>query len=91
MTKRKKIVILGGGTGSSRVLMSLKDLPFDITSVVTVSDDGRSTGILRKEFTAPGMGDIRKVHEITVEQDETFGSIVVKKADKQVPSDASAI
>ena len=61
MTNRKKVVIWGGGTGSSRVLMSLKDLPFDITSVVTVSDDGRSTGILRKEFTAPGMGDIRKV------------------------------
>ena len=61
MTKHKKVVILGGGTGSSRVLMSLKDLPFDITSVVTVSDDGRSTGILRREFTAPGMGDIRKV------------------------------
>ena len=61
MTNRKKVVILGGGTGSSRVLMSLKDLPFDITSVVTVSDDGRSTGVLRKEFTAPGMGDIRKV------------------------------
>ena len=58
---RKKIVILGGGTGSSRVLMSLKDLPFDITSVVTVSDNGRSTGVLRKEFAVPGMGDIRKV------------------------------
>ena len=35
--------------------------------------------------------ELVKVHEITVEQDETFGSIVVKKADKQVPSDASAI
>lgn len=59
--EKKKVVILGGGTGSSRVLMSLKDMPFDITSVVTVSDNGRSTGILRKEFTVPGMGDIRKV------------------------------
>jgi len=59
--KKKKVVILGGGTGSSRVLMSLKDLPFDITAVITVSDNGRSTGILRKEFTVPGMGDIRKV------------------------------
>lgn len=57
----KKVVILGGGTGSSRVLMSLKDLPLDITAVITVSDDGSSTGKLRREFNIPGMGDIRKV------------------------------
>jgi len=41
--------------------MSLKDLPLDITAVITVSDNGHSTGILRKEFTVPAMGDIRKV------------------------------
>lgn len=61
MKDKKKVVILGGGTGSSRILMSLKDLPLDITAVITVSDNGRSTGILRKEFTVPAMGDIRKV------------------------------
>ena len=59
--ENKKVVILGGGTGSSRVLMSLKDLPLDITAVITVSDDGSSTGKLRREFNIPGMGDIRKV------------------------------
>lgn len=57
----KKVVILGGGTGSSRVLMSLKDLPLEITAVITVSDNGGSTGRIRKEFTVPGVGDIRKV------------------------------
>ena len=59
--EKKKVVILGGGTGSSRILMSLKDLPLDITAVITVSDDGSSTGKLRREFNIPGMGDIRKV------------------------------
>lgn len=59
--ERKKVVILGGGTGSSRILMSLKDLPIDITAVVTVSDNGRSTGRLREEFSIPAIGDIRKV------------------------------
>lgn len=59
--KKKKVVILGGGTGSSRVLMSLKDLPIDITAVVTVSDNGSSTGKLREEFSIPAVGDIRKV------------------------------
>lgn len=58
---KKKVVILGGGTGSSRILMSLKDLPIDITAVVTVSDNGRSTGRLRQEFSIPAVGDIRKV------------------------------
>ncbi len=58
---KKKVVILGGGTGSSRILMCLKDLPLDITAVITVSDNGHSTGTLRKEFTVPAMGDIRKV------------------------------
>ena len=59
--EKKKVVILGGGTGSSRILMSLKDLPIDITAVITVSDNGRSTGVLRKEFSIPAVGDIRKV------------------------------
>lgn len=59
--EKKKVVILGGGTGSSRILMSLKDLPIDITAVVTVSDNGRSTGRLREEFSIPAVGDIRKV------------------------------
>ena len=59
--KRKKIVVLGGGTGTSTVLRGLKYFPVDITAVITVSDNGRSTGRLRKEFSTPAVGDIRKV------------------------------
>ena len=57
----KKIVVFGGGTGLSYLLKGLKDFPLDITAVITVSDDGRSTGKLREEFHAPAVGDIRKV------------------------------
>ncbi len=57
----KKIVILGGGTGLSYLLRGLKKFPVDITAVITVSDNGRSTGKLRKEFNTPAVGDIRKV------------------------------
>ena len=57
----KKIVIFGGGTGISYLLKGLKDFPVDITAVITVADNGRSTGILRKEFNTPAVGDIRKV------------------------------
>ena len=61
MTKQKKVVIFGGGTGTSFVLKGLKYFPVDITAVITVSDSGSSTGRLRKEFSTPAVGDIRKV------------------------------
>ena len=57
----KKVTILGGGTGMSYLLKGLKNFPLDITAVITVSDNGRSTGKLRKEFKTPAVGDIRKV------------------------------
>lgn len=57
----KKVVVLGGGTGMSFLLRGLKDFPVDITAVITVSDNGRSTGRLREEFHTPAVGDIRKV------------------------------
>ncbi|MBR1385660.1 MAG: YvcK family protein [Bacilli bacterium] len=58
---RKKVVVLGGGTGMSSLLKGLKEFPVDITAVVSVCDDGRSTGRLREEFHVPAMGDIRQV------------------------------
>lgn len=57
----KKVVVLGGGTGMSNLLSGLKKYPLDITAIVSVCDDGRSTGILREEFNIPAVGDIRRV------------------------------
>lgn len=57
----KKVAVLGGGTGISYLLRGLKDFPLDITAIITVSDNGRSTGKLREEFNTPAVGDIRKV------------------------------
>lgn len=57
----KKVVVLGGGTGLSVLLKGLKEFPIDITAVVTVSDDGKSTGRLRNEFNIPAVGDLRNV------------------------------
>lgn len=57
----KKVVVLGGGTGMSNLLRGLKKYPLDITAIVTVCDDGKSTGILREEFNIPAVGDIRRV------------------------------
>ncbi len=57
----KNIVVLGGGTGQSRLLKGLKQFPCNITAVVSVADDGKSTGKLRQEFNIPAVGDIRRV------------------------------
>lgn len=58
---KKKVLVLGGGTGLSTLLKGLKQFPVDITAVVSVSDDGKSTGKLRKEFHIPAVGDVRRV------------------------------
>jgi len=57
----KKIVIFGGGSGLSQLLKGLKLFPIDVTAVVSVSDNGRSTGRLRKDYNIPAVGDITKV------------------------------
>lgn len=57
----KKVVIFGGGSGLSQILKGMKQFPMDITAVVSVSDNGSSTGTLREEFSIPAVGDITKV------------------------------
>lgn len=57
----KKVVVIGGGTGMSNLLSGLKKYPLDITAIVTVCDDGKSTGVLREEFNIPAVGDIRRI------------------------------
>lgn len=57
----KKVVVLGGGTGCSSLLRGLKQFPVDLSAIVSVCDDGKSTGILREEFNMPAVGDIRRV------------------------------
>lgn len=58
---KKKVVVLGGGTGSSTLVRGLKEFPVDLTAIVSVCDDGSSTGVLREEFGIPAVGDIRRV------------------------------
>lgn len=58
---RKRIVIIGGGTGLSTLLRGLKKFPLDITAIVTVADDGGSSGRLRDDYDIPPPGDVRNV------------------------------
>lgn len=61
MAAKQKIVIFGGGTGLSVLLRGLKMKPIDITAIVTVADDGGSSGRLRDELHIPPPGDVRNV------------------------------
>ena len=54
-----RVVAIGGGTGLSTLLRGLKLHNIDITAIVTVGDDGGSSGRLRTEFNMPPPGDIR--------------------------------
>ncbi|WP_281183314.1 gluconeogenesis factor YvcK family protein [Staphylococcus schleiferi] len=59
--KQLKLVLIGGGTGLSVLARGLKSFPIDITAIVTVADDGGSTGKIRSEMDIPAPGDVRNV------------------------------
>ena len=54
-----RIVAIGGGTGLSTLLRGLKEHTSNLTAIVTVADDGGSSGVLRTELGIPPVGDIR--------------------------------
>ncbi|MFZ2603126.1 MAG: uridine diphosphate-N-acetylglucosamine-binding protein YvcK [Candidatus Omnitrophota bacterium] len=54
-----KVVTIGGGTGLSVLLSGLKEYTSNLTAIVTVADDGGSSGRLRQEFDILPPGDIR--------------------------------
>src|ERR1700733_15120040 len=56
----KKIVVIGGGTGNFAVLRGLKSYDVDISAIVSMADDGGSTGILRDELGVLPPGDVRQ-------------------------------
>ncbi len=59
LNRGAKIVALGGGTGLSSLLRGLKEYSANITAIVTVADDGGSSGRLRREIGVLPPGDIR--------------------------------
>ena len=72
----KKIIVLGGGTGLSTLLRGLKLFPIDINAVVSVCDDGKSTGRLREEFNTFAVGDMRRVIAALSETEPLFEELL---------------
>jgi uncharacterized cofD-like protein len=59
LARGPRIVTVGGGTGLSVILSGLKEFTYNITAIVTVADDGGSSGRLRQQFDILPPGDIR--------------------------------
>lgn len=57
----KNVVVFGGGTGLSHILKGLKLFPINVTAIISVSDNGSSTGVLKEEMNIPAIGDIATV------------------------------
>ena len=70
------IVAIGGGTGLSTLLRGLKEVTSNITAVVTVADDGGSSGKLRQELGVPPMGDIRNCIAALADAEPTMTSLM---------------
>lgn len=73
----KNVVVIGGGTGLSVMLRGLKQIEnINLTAIVTVADDGGSTGRIRRQFHIPAMGDVRNVMCAMAEEETIFTSLM---------------
>ena len=70
LNRGPKIVVIGGGTGLSTLLRGLKDYSSNITAIVTVADDGGSSGRLRREIGVLPPGDIRNCIAALADEEE---------------------
>lgn len=79
----KKVVVFGGGTGISCLLSGLKLFPLDVTAVITVSDNGSSTGVLKRELDIPAVGDVGKVLLAMANVDDDFVKLLRYRFSKE--------
>ena len=73
----RRVVVIGGGHGQSTICRGIKKIPdLNISAIVTVADDGGSTGRLRRQFHIPAMGDIRNVMISLAESETLLGTLM---------------
>ena len=76
MISDTRVVAIGGGTGLSTMLKGLKLHTHNITAVVTVADDGGSSGMLRSDLGMLAPGDIRNCVSALAEVDPVMGELL---------------
>lgn len=73
----KNVVVIGGGHGQSTIVRGIKDIEgIDLKCIVTVADDGGSTGRLRELYNIPAVGDIRNVLLAMSNHEEFFTQLL---------------
>lgn len=73
----KNVVVIGGGHGQSTIVRGIKDIEdIDLKCIVTVADDGGSTGRLRELYNIPAVGDIRNVLLAMSDHEEIFNKLL---------------
>jgi uncharacterized cofD-like protein len=78
----KKVVTIGGGTGSFMLLSGLKKYPLDITAIVSMADDGGSTGQLRDELGVLPPGDVRQCLVALADESEKLRELMNYRFDE---------
>lgn len=78
-----KVVAIGGGTGLSALLRGLKHHDIDLTAIVTVADDGGSTGRIRNVFNMPAPGDIRNCLVAMADDESLMGRLFHYRFDRE--------
>ena len=76
MARGPRIVAIGGGTGLSTLLRGLKVHTANLTAIVSVADDGGSTGRLREQLGIPAVGDIRNCLVAMAETEPAMGELL---------------
>ena len=76
LARGPRVVAIGGGTGLSVLLRGLKERTANLTAIVSVADDGGSTGRLRDQLGIPAVGDIRNCLVAMAETEPAMGELL---------------
>lgn len=90
LARGPRIVAIGGGTGLSTLLRGLKEHTSNLTAVVTVADDGGSSGVLRAELGIPAVGDIRNCVVALADSEPLMGRLLQYRFPGSGPATESA-
>jgi len=86
LARGPRVVAIGGGTGLSALLRGHKEHTSNLTAIVTVADDGGSSGVLREQLGVPAVGDIRNCIVALADAEPLMGRLLQYR----FPGDPSA-